>query len=42
MGGGLIFLGAAFMAAILYLMPYVFPFFAPGKRAVANHTGFLG
>lgn len=32
----------AFVATVLYLLPYLFPFFAPRKRTVANRAYFGG
>jgi len=35
------FLASAIVAAIFYILPNLFPFFAPGKRALANQTDFF-
>jgi hypothetical protein len=37
-----LFVHAAFVATILYVVPNGFPLFAPGERPVANDADFLG
>jgi len=36
MARGIAFLAATLVTAILYFLPYLFPFFTPEKRPVAN------
>jgi hypothetical protein len=36
------FVHPAFIAAVFYVIPNLFPFLTPGKRSLAGGTNFLG